>query len=302
MKPVNIPDGVWPVMLTAFKEDKSIDWGGVDALTDWYIENGAAGLFAVSQSSEMYELSNEERLQLATRVIKRADGRLPVIASGTFGDSLEEMAGFIHKIADTGVRAVVVIASQLAAQDEGDDVWCAHAEKLLRLTGDIPLGIYECPAPYHRLLSPETIGWAARTGRFFFLKETSRSMQAVRDKIAAASGTPFGFFNADATGLLETLRSGGKGYSGIAANFYPDLIAWLCAHFDDSVERAARVQQIICMGDAAIHIKYPVCAKYYLQRVGLPIGTTCRRTDAQLHERDRRILDDFVDYMKGFTP
>ena len=28
--------GSWPVMITPFNEDKSIDWNSLDRLTDWY--------------------------------------------------------------------------------------------------------------------------------------------------------------------------------------------------------------------------------------------------------------------------
>ena len=41
--------GLWPVMLTAFEEDGSLDLPGVDALVDFYLEGGSGGLFAVCQ-------------------------------------------------------------------------------------------------------------------------------------------------------------------------------------------------------------------------------------------------------------
>ena len=62
---VDLPKGVWPVMLTPFTADGAIDWDGVDVLTDWYIESGVAGLFAVCASSEMYHLTEGERYALA---------------------------------------------------------------------------------------------------------------------------------------------------------------------------------------------------------------------------------------------
>ena len=37
----------------------------------------------------------------------------------------------------------------------------------------VPLGIYECPAPYHRLLTPEMLAFCAGSGRFLFIKDTS---------------------------------------------------------------------------------------------------------------------------------
>src|SRR5690554_373098 len=100
-------------MLTPFQEDGAIDWAGVDSLVDWYIDNGAGGLFACCLSSEMYHLTSDERLALARRVSQRAAGRVPVVATGTFGGPLAEQAGFIRRMAETGVAAVVVMPNQL---------------------------------------------------------------------------------------------------------------------------------------------------------------------------------------------
>lgn len=286
---MTLPLGVWPAMITPLNADKSINWPGVAALTDWYIEAGVAGLFAVGQSGEMFALDDSERLALARCVVERAAGRVPVVASGTFGGPIEKQAAFIQQMAATGVQAVTVIASAIADQSESDDVWQSRLTKLLELTGDIPLSLYECPQPYHRLISPDLIAWAAQTGRFLLLKDTSRSVEAVAAKVAAAEGTPLRVFNADATGLLESLRAGAHGYCGIAANLYPDLVVWLCGHIDD--ERADQVQALLSAADPAIHHKYPVCAKYYRQQTGFAMLTISRVSDAVLDAYDQRVLN-----------
>ncbi|MCD6083137.1 dihydrodipicolinate synthase family protein, partial [Candidatus Aerophobetes bacterium] len=156
-----VTKGVWPVMLTPFKENGEVDWSGVDALTDWYIEAGVAGLFAVCLSSEMYELTEEEKISLVRRVVKRSAGKVPVVASGTFGGSIKRQAQFIKKLWEQGAKAAVVIVCQLARRDEEDDIWLQNVSRLLELTDEVPLGFYECPLPYHRLLTPEILRWAA---------------------------------------------------------------------------------------------------------------------------------------------
>jgi 4-hydroxy-tetrahydrodipicolinate synthase len=283
------PHGVLPAMITPLNADKSIDWNGVDRLTDWYIEAGVAGLFAVGQSSEMFALSDDERLQLAKRVVDRTDGRVPVTASGTFVSSIEQQADFIKKIADIGVQVVVVLASEMAQPDEDDDIWQKNVEKLLSLTDNIPLALYECPEPYHRLISPDLVHWAAQTGRFYLLKETSRSIEQVLAKIRAAEGTPLGIYNADATTLLQSLRGGAQGYCGIAANFYPHAIAQLCKIF--KTQEAERIQALVGMADPTIHQKYPVCAKYYRKQAGNDMLTISRVTDVELNDYDMRVLN-----------
>jgi 4-hydroxy-tetrahydrodipicolinate synthase len=45
-------------------------------MVEWYIASGCTGLFAVCQSSEMYHMTDEERLAVARAVVKQADGRV----------------------------------------------------------------------------------------------------------------------------------------------------------------------------------------------------------------------------------
>lgn len=282
------PPGVWPPMLTPFGEDGAIDWSAIDQLTEWYLAAGVAGLFAVAQSSEMFALDDGERLALARRVVQQTNGRVPVLASGTFVRDVAAQAEFIKRLHDTGVQAVTVLVGMLAEPGEDDAVWQGRAEELLALTDPIPLALYECPAPYHRLLTPELVGWAGRTERFHLLKETSRSAAAVCAKVAAAAGTPLGVYNADATTLLETLRAGARGYCGIAANFYPGLLASLCAKAE--LAMSDDLQSFLTLVDPLVHRDYPVSAKTFQGLTGVAMRPTSRVSATTLTPYDQRVL------------
>ncbi|MCC6627876.1 MAG: dihydrodipicolinate synthase family protein [Chloroflexi bacterium] len=284
------PAGVWPPMLTPLTADNRIDWPAVDRLTDWYLEAGVAGLFAVAQSSEMFALDDAERLDLAGRVVRRVAGRVPVVASGTFDRSVAAQADFIGRLADTGVAAVTVLSGMMAEPVEDDATWRGRVEDLLRLTDPLPLALYECPAPYHRLLPPDLVAWAASTGRFHLLKETSRSVEQVRAKVQAARGTPLGIYNADATTLLDSLRDGARGYCGIAANVYPTLLVRLCATFATAPEDAERLQMFLTVADVVVHTGYPVTAKTFLREAGLDLLPLSRVSTFAVSDYHRRVL------------
>ena len=106
--------------------------------------------------------------------------------------------------------------------------------RLLELTPGVALGQYECPKPYHRVCSAETLAWVAQTGRFSFHKDTSRSPALIDAKLAALRGAalpasnPFRFYNGNVTTLLHSLRGGGHGGGVVCANYYPAVVAWLC--------------------------------------------------------------------------
>jgi len=269
-----LPHGLWPVMLTAFDEEGELDWHGIDALTDWYIEAGSAGLFACCLSSEMYHLTPQERLGLVRRVVRRANGRVPVVATGAFGGSIPAQAESMAQMADTGVAAVVVLTNQLVPQDAPESLFQQQLEALLDATGQMRLGFYECPSPHRRLLSPELSGWAAQTGRFLYLKDTSCDMQAIQAKLDATRNTPFGLFNAHQPTTLASLEAGAAGVSPTAANYYPELFVWLCQN--PKHQKAEFVQEHITEMMAVTRMQYPASAKYFLQQRGLPITTRCR--------------------------
>ncbi len=271
-----LPRGVWPVMLTPFTDAGAIDWRGVDALVDWYVDAGVAGLFTVCLSSEMYLLSPDERVQLAARVVARAAGRVPVVTAGAFGQTLDEQAQQARRLAGTGAAAVVLTVNQLAAEGDPDAAWQRNTQAMMDACDGIPLGLYECPQPYHRTLSVELLRWAAESGRFRFLKDTCCRIDQIEAKLHAVRGTPLRWFNAHCPSLLHSLRAGGDGYSGIAANFYPDLFVRLCARFADAPAAAGRLQRFLTLADLTIRSRYPASAKRYLGELGLPVGPTCR--------------------------
>jgi 4-hydroxy-tetrahydrodipicolinate synthase len=287
-----IPSGVWPVMITPFQEDGSIDWKSLDTLINWYIDAGVSGLFAVCLSSEMYHLTDVERVQLAAHVVKQAQGRVPVVATGTFGGTIKAQADMVNQISATGVTGVVVIANRMADEKESDCDFIKRAETLLSATGDIPLGLYECPVPYKRLLTPELLKWAASTGRFVFHKDTCCSISAIEAKLSAISGTPFRWFNANTPTLLDSLNFGGNGYSGIAANLMPHLYVWLCKNYERNPELAKKLQQFLSISDAVIRYKYPVSAKQFLVSSRVIASAKCRIDVPSLVEEDSIILSD----------
>jgi 4-hydroxy-tetrahydrodipicolinate synthase len=285
-----IADGVWPTMITPFDEDGTIDYSTLGKLIDWYVERKVTGLFAVCQSSEMFFLSLAERLALARECVRLAAGRVPVIASGHVAETIADQIEEAKMMADTGVEAVVLITNRFARKTEGDDVFRKNLETFLAgLPEDILLGFYECPAPYKRLVTPAIMKFGAETGRFGFLKDTSCRMKDIAAKLAVVAGTDFKLFNANAATLLDTLKAGGAGYSGIMTNFHADLYSWLCANWKREPERARKLQDFLGLASVIEYQLYPVNAMYAQQLEGNPFKLVSRRADASQFTESMRL-------------
>jgi len=271
--------GFIPVMLTPFLSNGNIDYPALTQLTEIYLQAGSTGLFANCLSSEMFELSDAERIEAIKHVIKVVDGAVPVVATGTFGGPITQQADFVKKVYDTGTEAVIAITSLLAEEQEADEVFNERVFDLLKQTDDIPLGFYECPVPYKRVLTPTQLRDFVATERVIYHKDTCLDINQIKEKLALTADHAFGLYDAYIVHAVESLKAGSSGLSCIQGNYFPELIVWLCDHFNDESmkEEVQIVQQFLIDNMDVMHNVYPIVSKYFLQKRGLNISTFTRR-------------------------
>jgi len=272
-----IKDGVWVTMVTPFKKDGAVDYIALEQLINWYISKGIDGLFAVCQSSEMFFLSLEERAEIAGFVVEKAAGRVPVVVSGHVSDSINDQIAELTCIGNAGASALVLVSNRLADENEDDNIWKENARKILDALPNHVFGVYECPYPYKRLMSPELLKWCAETGRFAFLKDTSCSIKDIQAKLDAIKGTKLKLFNANTATILESLRAGANGFCGVMANFHPELYAWLIKNGPSHRQKAELVQNFATMAALIELQNYPANAKYHLNLRGVSMEHGVRK-------------------------
>lgn len=289
--------GAYPTMITPYKKDGSVDYETAEKYVKWYFDKGCAGIFAICQSSEINWLTVEERVELNRRVytlakkLEKESGRLfTVVSSGHVADTLEAQADELTKIYESGTDALILITNRLDINNEGDDVWIANAEKLLSmLPKDANLGLYECPLPYKRLVTPKILKWCVETGRFYYMKDTCCNIDTIRERMEILSGTHFKLLNANCQTLLESLKAGGAGYCGIMANYHPELYVWLCENYEKDPEKSEVLQSLIgTIGFTETGIPYPLTAKYHMCLEGIETENIARN----------RASDDLTGYAK----
>ena len=287
MKPV-YNNGAYPTMITPYCKDGSVDYETAKKYVHFYHDAGCDGIFAVCQSSEIFFLSLEERIKLNRTVYETMEEiaqnggrRMTIVSSGHISDSIEEQAKELNRVAESGTDALILITNRLASQDESDDIWIQNAEKLLSmLPADIALGLYECPYPYKRLLTPKILRWCLSTGRFRFIKDTCCDSAVIKERLAILNGSELKLFNANCQTLLHSLRDGGSGYCGIMANYHPSLYVWLCHNYENEPEKAALLQSFFTMsGFTEVGLPYPLTAKYHMCLEGIETELSTRKPD-----------------------
>ena len=285
-----------PVMITPFDLKAKVELDTVSLLVDFYLAAGVRGLFANCLSSEMFSITEDERLELTDHIVKYVNGRVPIVATGSFGLTIEDKAEFTKRIYDTGIDATIMITGHFAKVDENDEVLLRNFDKMFNLTGNIPLGMYECPAPYKRIIGAGVFRKLLSANRMVYHKDTSITHENVKAKldILKASDSKLEFYDAHTPNAHFSLLNGAKGMSSISGNFYPEIMVWMTENANNPGKQreVEWLQSELTRVDPLIHIAYPMSAKYFLQKRGLPVRTISRATALQLTPEQKKALDE----------
>ena len=292
--------GVYPTMITPYTKEGKVDYKTAEKYVEWYYKKGCAGIFSVCQSSEIFYLTVEERAELNRVVynkVKKLEmeyGRkMTVVSSGHVADDMGEQAYELNKIIQSGTDTLILITNRLDPDNEGDEVFIKNAKELLEsLPDDIDLGVYECPHPYKRLMTPKLFDWCLSTGRFKFIKDTCCDAALIEERLKQLEGSDFKLLNANCQTLLASLKAGGSGYCGIMANFHPELYVWLYENYKKEPERAQRLQNLLgTVGFTEQGLPYPLTAKYHMCLEGIHTENIARN----------RKSEELTDYVKDCT-
>lgn len=281
---------IFTTMITPYKKDGSVDYETAERYVDFYFESGLTGIFSVCQSSEIFYLSLEERTELNRRVYQRSkelakmyNRPFTVVSSGHVSDTIEGQIEELNAVWQSGTDALILITNRLASAEEDDDIWIQNAQKLIdNLPSDVRLGLYECPYPYKRLVTPKILDFCLSTGKFYYMKDTCCDAAVIAKRCQQLKGSTFQLLNANCQTLLESMRNGAEGYCGIMCNFHPKLYAWLCENFEKEPEKAELIQSFIgTLGFTEAGLPYPLTAKYHMNLCGIPTETSARNRNSE---------------------
>lgn len=293
-----IREGIYPTMITTFTEDNKVDYAGLEKLLAYYKKSGCDGIFALCLSSEIFHLSDAEMVEMMRFLARNKPEGLSLIASSHTSDDVDHGIRQLAAMAENGAEQPVIILNRLAMENESEDVVKRNAEKLFNTLPDITFGIYECPYPYKRMVSDELLSWFAKSGRIGFLKDTCCNAEKIRRRLEIVKGTGLQLFNANTATLLDSLRAGGSGFSGVMGNFHADLYAALYRFHKANDPRADKLQAFLTIASMIESQLYPTCAKHHLRHLGIPAALTTRNKNIAAWNDNNRCCSDSLAVME----
>jgi 4-hydroxy-tetrahydrodipicolinate synthase len=99
--------GVCTIALTPFTDEGGVDFGGIDALADHYLESGVDGLVVLGIMGEAHKLTDAERSAVVERYVAAIDGRVPVVV-GCSAPATRVVTERAREAEQSGAAAVMV--------------------------------------------------------------------------------------------------------------------------------------------------------------------------------------------------
>jgi 4-hydroxy-tetrahydrodipicolinate synthase len=281
--------GVFVIAATPFTDSGDLDLGSADRLVDFYLERGVHGVTVLGMMGEATKLTQEEAVTFALRVLRRVEGRVPVVV-GASSPGFASMRALSRAVTDAGAAGVMVAP---AAALKGDEAVLGYARDVSRTLGDVPWVLQDFPLSGSPAMSPGLIRRIADAcPTCVMLKHEDwpglDKITALR-AIEAEGGRRLSILVGNG-GLFLPLELG-RGADGAMTGFaFPEMLVGVCAlvtagrrdeamDLFDAYLPLARYEQQPCVG--------LVVRKYVLQRRGAIASAALRAPSPRLSPETR---------------
>lgn len=134
--------GVYVISITPFSKDGSIDFKSVDSLVEFFLEKGVTGITILGMMGEANKLSANESREFVKHVMKRVNGRVPVIA-GVTDAGIANLVNLSRFSMDEGCAGVMVAPATGLNTDQ--KLYDYYAKVIEQLGSNIPLCYQDYP-------------------------------------------------------------------------------------------------------------------------------------------------------------
>ncbi|WP_308915514.1 4-hydroxy-tetrahydrodipicolinate synthase [Jannaschia sp. LMIT008] len=210
--------GSMVALVTPFAGD-AVDGTALDALVDWHVEAGTSALVPVGTTGESPTLTHAEHEAVVTAVVRRADGRVPVIA-GAGSNNTAEALHYVRHAKDAGADAALVVVPYYNKPTQ--DGLLRHFEAVAEV--GLPIVIYNIPGRSAVDMTPATMGRLAQHPAIVGVKDATGDLARVSAQRIACGADFVQLSGEDATAHGFNAQ-GGVGCISVTANVAPKLLA-----------------------------------------------------------------------------
>lgn len=214
---MSIFTGAGVALVTAFKEDLSVDYDQLEKFIDFQIDNGTDSIVICGTSGEASTMSHDEQIEVVSACVSHVNGRVPVIA-GAGANCTDEALNLAKRSEKAGADGLLVVTPYYnkATQKGLEEYYTTVGNSV-----DIPIIMYNVPGRTGTNIQPATaVKIAKSVDNIVAIKEASGDIGQVATLAALADGC-LDIYSGNDDQVVPLLALGGKGVISVLSNVAP---------------------------------------------------------------------------------
>ena len=209
--------GMATALVTPMNE-KGVDYEAFGRFIDFQIENGINALVAVGTTGENATLEPDEQKEVIRFVVKRAAGRVPVIA-GTGTNNTDHVLANTKAACEVGADAILVVTPYYNKATQNGLI--KHFTTVADAS-TVPMILYNVPGRTGCNLLPKTVAKLAEHPNIVAIKEATGNMSQMVE-LTALCGDKIDIYSGEDALTVPFVSMGAAGTISVLSNVVPKL-------------------------------------------------------------------------------
>ena len=280
--------GLGVAMVTPFNADGSIDYLGLERLTNHLVDGGVNYLVVMGTTGENPTINNEEQQAILQKVKEVNARRLPIV----FGIGGNSTAAVVERLKSENLEGVDGILCVSPYYNKPSQEGIYQHYKAVSDATPLPVIMYNVPGRTGSLVSAETTLRIAQLPNIVCTKEASGSLDICMDVIRGAP-EDFGVISGDDNYTMPYIAAGMQGVISVLGNAYPKEFSQMVNYaLDGDFKNAKHLHyKLLPLMKAIFMDGNPGGVKYILNKLGicqnefrLPVVPVNKTTEKVLDE------------------
>lgn len=265
--------GAATALVTPFDRNGNIIWEELEKLVDFQIENGIDAIVACGTTGESATMTAEEHLKVIDFIIKKANGRVPIIAGTGSNDTrfCVELSLEAKKLGADGLLLVTPYYNKTSQKGLKESF--NHIADSVKM----PCVLYNVPSRTGCNIQPETYLELSKNPYIVAVKEANGDASSVARTIALC-GDDLAVYSGEDSQTLPITALGGKGVISVFTNVLPRQLHDLTmAVINNDLETARGLSaEYIDLMDGFFMDVNPIPIKEAMYQLGMISTNYCR--------------------------
>ena len=284
--------GVYTALVTPFLDDR-VDFDSLGNLVDYQISSGVNGLVVLGTTGESVTIEDSERTEILKYIIKRSNGRVPVIV-GTGSSCTAKAIKYTIEAEKLGADGSLVVAPYYNKPNQSG--LYLHYSKIAEAV-KMPIILYSIPSRCGIEIDVETIKLLRNSHKNIVgIKEAGGSCNRV-SQIVKELDDDFVILSGDDALTLPFMALGANGVISVASNWIcKQLSEMLQEALNNNLEHASSINRKYYVFFRTMFIEpNPVPIKQILFKAGIIKSPQVRLPLCQLSSEHLSVVNDLFD-------